>query len=497
MLKHKILIFCLSFFSLYKVNAVELDWRTVPIPSISYNRIASNGGGAIYTLQSQDSLKFRVQVVFSESIFALPESDITAMSALSDMIILGGFGKKDYAQIEKELTQNGIFLTSSINSMGQLTITCEALTEDFVRVMRILNNLILRPKFDEKALKIWKQQAKNSFSQFTNANTLGVQMQFISAEAAKLAFGKDHYLATTIKRHSPRNIDAIKLQQIKNLYDTIKNRNGLNLFLVGSYPKNAINNVNQLITRIPSKDIAINKWLPGRLTKYSSKTKVALIRKKDMTQSQISLRYYYPYMGELNSIEKAQIKIASEVFSSTVGVIGNDRFSKAMRADSGLSYSPRAFFIPDVIDPNTNVSAFMMNFQSPNDKVYDAVILAQKTWQQFTEKGISKEELSMSRSSVMNSLLGNELTVYDKSNFIFSKILQGKVPSVNPIQESLESLELQKNASSINQFIKDKLDFRSSGVLIIMGNPSKDVIKKLRSISSLDFIEVTDINSLI
>ena len=495
MLREIIYLFC-CLFLLNFTHALDLDWRSIPIESIDYNRKGIKGGAALYTLPNSSSLKFRIQFVFPDGVFSNAKKDITTLNALSDLLILGGFGKKNYAEIEKILTQNAISLSTSLNELGQLTITCEALKEDFSRSINLLEELILTPIFDSKALELWKQQARNSYKSFTNANTLAIQMQFIGAEASKLAFGSQHYLATAIQRSSPKYTNAVKLTDIKNIYKKIRNRNGLIVMLSGAYPAKSEFKVKRLISKVSSDEIPTLKWVPRRLKKTASKVKLAIIRKPDMTQSQISLRYYYPGIGELNPLEKSQMSILSEIYSSTGGVVGNDRFSKAMRADSGISYSPRARFISDVIAPNTNVSAFIMSFQSPNERIVEAVKIAKNTWNTFLKKGVTAPELMKTRRAVMNSMLANELTVFDKSNYIFSKILNQRVPSVNPIQQTLESLDAQKNTHDINRFLKNSLASPSVGVLVIMGNPSKSQIIQLKSISDLDFIELTDINSL-
>src|SRR5690606_26035491 len=139
--------------------------------SIDYDRNAISGGAALYTLPNSASLKFKVEFVFSNGEFSFPRQNITTLSALSDMLIMGGFGQKNYAQIEKELSENGINLSAKINTLGELTISCEALKDDFQRVLEIVHDLILKPTFDSSALVLWKQQTQNAFNSFSNANT--------------------------------------------------------------------------------------------------------------------------------------------------------------------------------------------------------------------------------------------------------------------------------------------------------------------------------------
>lgn len=500
---HKILLFLAVFCLFLPIHSTELNWHDAHFASTNYGRFALDGGAAIYTLPSKDTLKFKVVFVFPNSIFTMQRADVVAANAMSDLLILGGFGTKSYEQIQKELSQNGIILSTTINNNGNLVIGCEALTEDFDRVLTLFNDLILKPRFDANALTLWKAQSKSEFSDLSDVNTLRKQMLLITIESMSLAFGDSHYLAETLDRASPQSTQAVTTKQIQSIYQAILNRNGLNILLTGAYPTNATSNLSKIVQKIPSKNMAIVKWLPERLNPQSSHDvkqgknpiKSALIKKSDMTQSQISLRLYFSNLGDLNQIEKTQIELLTEVFSSTGGVVGNDRFSKAMRADSGLSYSAHTSFNPDMILPNTNVSAIIMNFQSPNEKVFEAVKLAKDTWDTFVKKGISTHELTNTRNALMNSMLAHEFTVFDKANLFFSKIINKKIPSINPIQEQLEALDQQRDLNTINQFLLDHLQTSQTGTLVIMGNPNKAEIEKLKTISDLDFVETKEVDS--
>lgn len=481
----------------------ELNWHDVKFEATNYSRTALNGGAAIYTLPSKDTLKFKIVFVFPNTIFTMKKSDIVATTAMSDLLVLGGFGKQSYEQIEKDLSQNGIMLGTTINENGNVVISCEALAEDFAHVLNLLNDLILKPHFDPAALTLWKAQQKSEFIDFTNVNTLRKQMALIGVESMTLAFGDSHYLSETLQRASPQFTQSVTIKQIQSIYQTVLNRSGLNILLTGTYPSNAIKSIAKIVHNIPSKYVPILKWFPERLNPQSSHhekqsnnfIKTALIQKPDMTQSQISLRFYYSNLGELNQIEKTQSALLTEIFSSTGGVVGNDRFSKAMRADSGFSYSAHASFNPDIIMPNTNVGSFIMNFQSPNEKVSDAVLLAKKTWDTFIKNGISAHELENTRNALMNSMLAREFTVFDKSDMFFAKIIRGKIPSINPVQEHLEALDQQRNLDTINTFLMNSFQNSQLGTLVIMGNPPKEEQEKLKNISDLDFVETKEVDS--
>jgi hypothetical protein len=125
--------------------------------------------------------------------------------------------------------------------------------------------------------------------------------------------------------------------------------------------------------------------------------------------------------------EEIEYDLLEDVFSSSGGIVGNDRFSKALRADSGISYSPHASFHHHLLHPNTNISSFFMSFQTPNNRLVEGIQLAEKTWNHFRKNGITQDELEFTKISSMNRLLGVELTIFDKSNILQNEIRSNQI----------------------------------------------------------------------
>ncbi|WP_186643612.1 M16 family metallopeptidase [Fluviispira vulneris] len=480
------------------IKPVELDWRSIKWPSINYTRIPVDGGAAIYSLHSSTALKFKVTFVFSGGVYAFPESERTAFGAFSDLITLGGFGDLNFDQIQNYTTEYGINIRSSITPLGQFVITADALSEDFPRLLSLVNNMILKPKFEEKALDLWKQQSIDAFNNLMDSNTIEKQYRFIDIEATKLAFGKEHYFAKSIERVSPSVIKKVTYDQIKNIYKRTISKNGLNVSISGSFTQKDFDSLRQLVGKIPYLEPSIKTWYPSRKmnTQNAKKINTVIIKKSDMSQSTVSLRYYYPKFGKLNSIETTQFDILEEIFSSTGGVIGNDRFSKAMRADSGISYSPHAYFNDTLLFPNTDVGVFYLNFQSPNERIAEAIRIATQTWHKFIKEGVSQEELDNARTSMINRMLASESTVFNKSDEILTQLIKGQLPSVNPVEFTLAKLDKQRSVKNLNETLKRLSDSEIVPVLVIMGNPNDEQIKLLKKIDALDLSHVSELSSL-
>ena len=87
-----------------------------------------------------------------------------------------------------------------------------------------------------------------------------------------------------------------------------------------------------------------------------------------------------PKSAALNELEKAQHLLLSEIYYSSLGGIGESRFTKALRTDSGIAYFPWSQFNLDYLYPNTNVGLWKMGFQAQNNRVFEGLRVMYDTW---------------------------------------------------------------------------------------------------------------------
>jgi predicted Zn-dependent peptidase len=507
---------CVAFFSSFlisNVNAqdslqsirpiifskpVELNWHSISWPSIDYSRTPVNGGAAIYSLPSETALKFKINIIFPGGVYSLPKEERPSYGAMVDLLGLGGIGNLSYDELQNYTTEYGINLKASLMANGQFIISADALSQDFTKVTDLLTDMILKPRFDKSALPLWKQQSSNAFKNLLDTNTPEKQYRFIDQQANSIVFGKEHYFTSSIERSSPTTLTKVTYDKVKEIYKKIVSRNGLNVFISGAFTNKDIEKVKKLISQIPYLDPSIKTWLPSReiQEKNSNLIRTEIITKPDMSQCNISLRYYFPKLGKLNSIESTQFEILEEIFSANGGIVGGDRFSKALRANSGISYSPHAYFNDSVLFPNTDVGMFSLSFQSPNERIAEAIQIATKTWNDFIKSGITQEELDNTRSALINRMLASELTVFNKADDIMGQINRGLLPSVNPIEFSLAKLDKQRDLKSINDTLKKLSQENIVPVLVIMGNPSEEQINQLKKIEDIYLVSVIDLNTL-
>jgi predicted Zn-dependent peptidase len=477
---------------------VPLNWRSINWPSLNYNRIAVDGGAALYTIFGETGKKIRIDFLFDTGVYSLPRALRTNLSATVDMFLQGGAGARNYEELQKHLADNGIQVTTSLSGVGQFLVSVEMLSNDFSLALAALEDMLLRPRFDRDALEIWKMEQSDGFQSLLDGGNSRKQGRFIEQEAIRLAFGSQHYFAHALARTSKPELDKVTSEKLRQIAGLLINRTGLNTVLSGNITSQQEQKVLQLLRKIPRLTPVTYTWLPERVkTPESGKLRMAIIRKPDLSQATLTLRYYLPNIGKMNRIERTRMTLLREVFSSSGGVIGNDRFSKAMRGDSGISYGPYASFDPEAIEPNTNTGVWRMNFQSPNERLVEAVRLAWKTWDTFSSRGITQEELDNARVAKINTTLATEQTVFDKVDE-FLEDLQAKVlPHPLGLESYLVRLEQEKDLTAINDLLSAQMKAGTVPILVMMGNPSDSVVSELRSLANIEISKVVAFEDLV
>jgi len=478
---------------------VALPWRDIRWPSLDYMRQAIPGGGALYTLKGLTGRKFRIDAVFEIGSFTLPREKRPLLGAAIDLLLLGGAGKRSFEQIQTYVLEHGVQIDTRLTNLGYLRVSVSGLSEDFDIGLEVLEDLLLRPRFDRDALEQWKQEQMDSFSALLDGSSSSKQARFMEQEVARLVFGPDHYYSQQLRRSSRRTTRAITNEDVMAVSKRLINRAGLTMLLSGSFTSEQQAKVHTLGTRLPRKDPEAFTWMPDRpkVEAPGAKVRATVIRKTDMAQCNVILRHYAVGVGRLNELERTQVALLREIFSSSGGVVGNDRFSRALRAESGLSYSPSASFDGEAMEPNTNVALWRLAFQSPNEKVGEAVAIARQTWKTFVAKGIAADELERARVSRMNMMMAQEPTIFDKADGLLEDLLARQVPSAIGLENNLLRLERETNVAAVNGTLTRLAREDGISALVIMGNPPADQLARLKDTGEIDIVKEVKFEDLV
>jgi predicted Zn-dependent peptidase len=478
---------------------VRLDWRNIQWSPLIFDRFGLKSGGALTVYPSIGNQKFQLDLVFTTGVYVQSESERPELGAYVDLLLQGGTRSQTFEQIQRVLAANGLQLQTSLTSAGHVRMSTGGLLEDFDRALGLVSELLQEPAFRPEAFETWKREQKATFEGRLDASSLREQYQILEPLLVSLVLGPEHYFATYLQRNNPSRIAKISRDSVTALHKRVINSANLTALLSGGVSDQQIEKTRELLEKLPASTPAVPKWLPGRRTQPAQeKADVLIVQKPDMPQSSIYGRVSLASAGELNPQEEVQLGILREVFSSSTGVVGEDRFSAAMRKDSGLSYSPYSYVDPGFIYPNTNVAGWTFVFQTPVDKTAEGLDLAYKTWETFRSKGISAEEFESTRIILMNQMLATERTHFERAERLLADILKDRIPTTTPEETALQMLEGMNSHVEVNELLQ-RLTAKGTMRLAytIMGGVDDKQITALRKMPFVQKVTVLPFDKVI
>ena len=475
-------------------KAVLLDWRKVPWPPLSYERVPLGGGAGLYVVRSDETLKFRMTLIFAHGVYSLEQKQRPTLGAFVDLLVEGGTKDRSFEALQQLTQENGLSLRNQVSGTGAVVVTLEGLSKDYDMGLTILRDVLLAPAFRPSAFETWQRNKTAEFQGLMDAKSIGDQMRLIEPFVVRQLFGPNHYFATFLERSRPTTLAQIKLDEVRALQSQILNKRGLLAMLAGRLTPKQIKAAGQLIERLPQGKAGsgLVRWLPDRgLLPPSEKATITVLQKPDMPQSTMLGRVHMRDVGTLNPLEETALAIARDVFSSSAGVVGEDRFSAALRKRSGLSYSAHAAFDANTTAPNTGTATWNMVFQTPEDRTAEGINLAWQTWQEFRTKGIQQDEFERSRIVLMNQMLSSENPILQKAAQMLQQLAVDRVPSTTPDESTLARLEAMQSAAEVNAVLQRMTHpSRTRVTFAVIGGASEATIKALRK---LPFVEKVDV----
>ncbi len=290
----------------------------------------------------------------------------------------------------KELEFKAINLEAS-SGFESLEINLSCLKENLEFALKHLQNLLLKPRFEEKILEKLKINAlgelasKNSDFDYLAKNLLNSEI-FECKEFQSPNDGDE------------KSIKGLSLKNLENFYKKNINLNNLVVILGG--------NLNQ------EKAINLMTFLLNKLSKGSKnaqKTYEITQKNKDKIQirkesEQAYIYFATPFFAKFNDRDFYLAKIA--IFILGQGGFGS-RIMEEIRVKRGLAYSAYA-----MLDMNTSFSRIFGYLQTKNESAKEAKKIVKEVFENFLNKGVSDEELIQAK----NFLIGSTPLRYESLN---------------------------------------------------------------------------------
>lgn len=311
-------------------------------------------------------------------------------------------------QMSSELDKLGATISFSAGAES-MDIYVESPSKNLDKTLNLLAEKLLRPKFDPKDFeRIVKQSTEQNKIQQS-------QPAFIASNIFnKTLYGNDHIKGTPTSGYN-ETIAKLTLTDINNFYLKAYTPNLAKLVVVGNVTEKEILPKLKFLEQWKSRKTELPK-IKG--AKAITKTKLYLVDKPKAAQSEIRVGYVtqtpYDAVGEY---------YRSTLMAFPLGGAFNSRVNLNMREDKGWTYGCRAGF-----SANKDGGLFSGSGGFKINATDSAVVEFMKEFKNYSEKGITDEEVAFMKSS-----LGQRDALRYESNqqkaFFLANILDYKLPT--------------------------------------------------------------------
>lgn len=306
-----------------KAAIPDMNKRPESLESKDFNfpefkeRTLSNGL-RIFFIEDKEQPTLNLNFVFKGGKIAESKPDVADFTAT---LLTKGTKSKSALQIAEIIDGIGADISAS-SSLDYFNISVFTLTKHQDKVLDILTDIIINPKFDDSELdKLVPKALAGLKSEKSNIGSLASKMANIAV------YGKDHPYA---KVSTEKTINSIETDDLKNYYDSFIRPNNATLAIVGDF------NIDKLTQKLES---LLSKWASKEIPQYtipepkSMATGVYFVERPASVQS--AVRYVTKTVPYNSSNYEALTFAAGVIHSGFAG-----RLFKTLREKYSYTYSP-------------------------------------------------------------------------------------------------------------------------------------------------------------
>jgi zinc protease len=353
----------------------------------------------------------------------------------------------------------------------EITMNISSLTKNMDATLKIANEILFEPKFDQADFDRLKQEQLNTISNQSTQPVVSANNVF-----KKLIYGKDHILSTPVIG-TKESVASITLNDVKNFYASKFSPSVSELVVVGDVSKEQVLSSLGFLKTWPAKEVvkAVQPANP-----VIDKTRIYFVNKDNAPQSEVRVGFLaIPYDA------------TGEYFKTTLAnyILGgafNSRINLNLREDKGWTYGARSNF-----SGTKFAGPFVANAGIKGDATDSSVVEFMKEIKNYADAGITDNELAFMKSSIGQQDALKYETAMQKAGFI-KRILDYNLPKDFVAQQQAIIKNITKE--ELNAVVKKNLPYNNM-VIVVMGNRAKH-FDKLKALG-YDVIDLdTDGNQL-
>ncbi len=312
----------------------------------------------------------------------LEKLDKTGVSNLLATLLTKGTAKKTPEELEESIELLGSSI--SVNAEEEkIVLSGSCLTKNFEKTMKLVEEILLEPRWDEKEFKLAKQQVISQLQQQqANPNSIA------AIEFNKLIYGKDHILSKNILGTS-QSLETITLEDLKDYYN--QNLSPMRAKFI------AVGDLDLEMAKESLKAISAN-WKP---------VSVKIPKFPTPTPPENSKIYFYDVPGAKQSVLKIGAPALSatnadfykaEVMNYRLGGGGfASQLTQELREGKGYTYGIRSRF-----NGSNLVGTFEISSGVRSNITYDAVALIKKILMNYSDS-LDPTDVDVTQSFMIKS----------------------------------------------------------------------------------------------
>lgn len=343
----------------YEKTPSEID-RTEPsfgessvIPTPDIWESSTSNGIKLYGIENTETPLVQFNLNIKGGLLLDDPEKVGVANMLTD-IMMEGTKNKTPQELEEIIEELGASIRMS-TGRESITITGSTLAKNYTKVMDIVSEILLEPRWDEKEFEIIKQRTISNIRQReSNPNSIASNVY------NKLIYGEAHIFSNNISG-TPSSVESITMDDLKAYYENFLTPSNTTMHIAGAVQKIDVeNSLTRIASSWVSKDVTIPEFpLPERTTK----SQIYFVDVPDAKQSVIRLGYlgmaqtdqdFYP-ANILN------YKLGGGGFSSELLSILREQKGYTYGISSRFSGSkiPGAFTISSSIRTNVTLEALL------------------------------------------------------------------------------------------------------------------------------------------
>jgi zinc protease len=331
----------------------------------------------------------------------------------------------------------------------ELTINVFSLTKNLDETLKLLEEKMFKPKFDEKDFeRVKNEQIQSILNQSIQPTVIANNIY------NKLLYGENSVMGMP-NSGTKTTVESITLDELKKYYETYWSSNLSTLIVVSDLNKATCLNKFSFLNNWKNKNVK----MPAEEVKPSiDKTKIYLVNKDKAAQSEIRIGYLAMPFDAVGEYYK------STVMNYILGGAFNSRINLNLREDKGYTYGARSGF-----QGSKYIGPFTAGAGVRGDATDSSLVEFFKEIKKYKENGIEEEELKFTKSSLTQSEALKYESPFQKAGFL-KRISDYNLSREFSVEQAKALKEISK--AEINKLAAEKLPYDKM-VVTIVGDKSK------------------------